>query len=398
MDTDESQSNSNSPPYVHVSDGRIVSDRIIHHVLPFSAINGNPSCIEINGNMNGKAGSSHNNNNGNSNNNNDEEVGNLVNSDLSKNYASHHSQNSHSNNLSKGPGSPLYSGGDHITNSRYPPVHKLTHQTRSPNAGHQVSSPCTSGSTNTPPPPPPCLFMIQSAGSTELLNHPHGSPLTAGVAVLATMPSPVTAGVPPNATGVNLPSIHQYTLAANKRKPSFNFAMPIDATVLTNANHSQSSPPAAQHHHHHHHQGLSIHNSQQQPSPPTSNIPMVTEMAQIHTAASIVTPSVIRGSVTQGPPSVQGATVALPHSLATASTGPIGKNRDEKRRATHNEVERRRRDKINSWILKLSKLVPDCNSDQTKQGQVGKITTAMTQGSLYCISETMLVSLLVSLV
>lgn len=44
--------------------------------------------------------------------------------------------------------------------------------------------------------------------------------------------------------------------------------------------------------------------------------------------------------------------------------------RDERRRATHNEVERRRRDKINNWIIKLSKIVPDCNADHTKQGQV----------------------------
>jgi len=43
--------------------------------------------------------------------------------------------------------------------------------------------------------------------------------------------------------------------------------------------------------------------------------------------------------------------------------------RDERRRATHNEVERRRRDKINNWIVQLSKLVPDCANDH-KQGQV----------------------------
>ncbi|KPJ06593.1 Upstream stimulatory factor 2 [Papilio machaon] len=35
------------------------------------------------------------------------------------------------------------------------------------------------------------------------------------------------------------------------------------------------------------------------------------------------------------------------------------KKRDDKRRATHNEVERRRRDKINSWITKLAALVPN---------------------------------------
>lgn len=40
--------------------------------------------------------------------------------------------------------------------------------------------------------------------------------------------------------------------------------------------------------------------------------------------------------------------------------------RDERRRATHNEVERRRRDKINNWITKLSKIIPDLNSDNSK--------------------------------
>uniref|UniRef100_A0A3Q3X444 Upstream stimulatory factor 1 n=1 Tax=Mola mola TaxID=94237 RepID=A0A3Q3X444_MOLML len=44
-------------------------------------------------------------------------------------------------------------------------------------------------------------------------------------------------------------------------------------------------------------------------------------------------------------------------------------SRDEKRRAQHNEVERRRRDKINNWIVQLSKAIPDCNIDYTKTGQ-----------------------------
>ncbi|XP_065645027.1 upstream stimulatory factor 2 [Hydra vulgaris] len=43
-------------------------------------------------------------------------------------------------------------------------------------------------------------------------------------------------------------------------------------------------------------------------------------------------------------------------------------SRDERRRATHNEVERRRRDKINTWIMKLATVVPDCQMDQSKQG------------------------------
>ncbi|XP_037389424.1 upstream transcription factor 1, like isoform X2 [Pygocentrus nattereri] len=44
-------------------------------------------------------------------------------------------------------------------------------------------------------------------------------------------------------------------------------------------------------------------------------------------------------------------------------------SRDDKRRAQHNEVERRRRDKINNWIVQLSKTIPDCSMDSTKNGQ-----------------------------
>ncbi|XP_030214248.1 upstream stimulatory factor 2 isoform X1 [Gadus morhua] len=42
--------------------------------------------------------------------------------------------------------------------------------------------------------------------------------------------------------------------------------------------------------------------------------------------------------------------------------------RDQKRRAQHNEVERRRRDKINNWIVSLSQIIPDCTLDSTKTG------------------------------
>lgn len=33
-------------------------------------------------------------------------------------------------------------------------------------------------------------------------------------------------------------------------------------------------------------------------------------------------------------------------------------------------VERRRRDKINNWIVQLSKIIPDCSMESTKSGQV----------------------------
>ncbi|XP_070160171.1 upstream stimulatory factor 2 isoform X1 [Polyergus mexicanus] len=44
------------------------------------------------------------------------------------------------------------------------------------------------------------------------------------------------------------------------------------------------------------------------------------------------------------------------------------KKRDERRRVTHNEVERRRRDKINNWISKLGKLLADCDQNVNKEG------------------------------
>lgn len=37
-------------------------------------------------------------------------------------------------------------------------------------------------------------------------------------------------------------------------------------------------------------------------------------------------------------------------------------------------VERRRRDKINNWIVTLSKIMPDCNVDSTKTGAVSIFT------------------------
>lgn len=35
-------------------------------------------------------------------------------------------------------------------------------------------------------------------------------------------------------------------------------------------------------------------------------------------------------------------------------------------------VERRRRDKINNWIVTLSKIIPDCTMDSSKTGAVSR--------------------------
>ncbi|OCT66780.1 hypothetical protein XELAEV_18043032mg [Xenopus laevis] len=56
------------------------------------------------------------------------------------------------------------------------------------------------------------------------------------------------------------------------------------------------------------------------------------------------------------------------HPYSPKSDGPRT-TRDDKRRAQHNEVERRRRDKINNWIVQLSKIIPDCSMESTKSGQ-----------------------------
>ncbi|XP_069074370.1 upstream stimulatory factor 1 isoform X5 [Pleurodeles waltl] len=67
------------------------------------------------------------------------------------------------------------------------------------------------------------------------------------------------------------------------------------------------------------------------------------------------------------------------HPYSPKSDGPRV-TRDEKRRAQHNEVERRRRDKINNWIVQLSKIIPDCSMENTKSGQV-RDSTCQLAGS-----------------
>ncbi|XP_023946423.1 upstream stimulatory factor 2 [Bicyclus anynana] len=59
----------------------------------------------------------------------------------------------------------------------------------------------------------------------------------------------------------------------------------------------------------------------------------------------------------------------------------ITKKRDDKRRATHNEVERRRRDKINCWIGKLAALIPNSGLPDTnsKGGILAKACDYITE-------------------
>lgn len=55
------------------------------------------------------------------------------------------------------------------------------------------------------------------------------------------------------------------------------------------------------------------------------------------------------------------------------------KKRDDRRRATHNEVERRRRDKINHWIMKLGNIIP-ADGSATEIGDSGRLSIAAIEG------------------
>jgi len=64
-----------------------------------------------------------------------------------------------------------------------------------------------------------------------------------------------------------------------------------------------------------------------------------------------------------------------PRPIAPATSEDIlegkretGRERENKRRTVHNEVERRRRDKINNWICKLAKVLPDYSDDSQMKG------------------------------
>lgn len=55
------------------------------------------------------------------------------------------------------------------------------------------------------------------------------------------------------------------------------------------------------------------------------------------------------------------------------------KKRDDRRRATHNEVERRRRDKINHWIMKLGNIIP-ADGSAIEIGDSGRPSIAAIEG------------------
>jgi len=69
------------------------------------------------------------------------------------------------------------------------------------------------------------------------------------------------------------------------------------------------------------------------------------------------------------------------HQTATDSLAAQRSEREEKRRQTHNEVERRRRTKINGWIQKLAEMVPNCKDEMGTKRSGGPTQTGMGQKS-----------------
>ena len=69
------------------------------------------------------------------------------------------------------------------------------------------------------------------------------------------------------------------------------------------------------------------------------------------------------------------------HQTATDSLAAQRSEREEKRRQTHNEVERRRRTKINGWIQKLAEMVPNCKDEMGTKRAGGPTQTGMGQKS-----------------
>jgi len=77
---------------------------------------------------------------------------------------------------------------------------------------------------------------------------------------------------------------------------------------------------------------------------------------------------------------------------ATSHPGPPSakEERQGNRRATHNEVERRRRDNINNWIMKLSKLMPADTSgvDHSQGGKHSQSKGGILAKACEYLSET----------
>ena len=185
----------------------------------------------------------------------------------------------------------------------------------------------------------------------------------------------------------------QYQVIDGKPVPLTYRVVPVSDLSPSAAQHSSSSEterspePTVTHHHHHpvHHHTASNLVAQQLALASGSAQALLAAGGTFHagpgsaTGIAVATPSGSDGPyfVMMTPSSgIEGGRKKSPSNFSptdlsmSSNMNRTGVNRDDKRRATHNEVERRRRDKINNWITRLAKLVPDCDHDHSKSGQV----------------------------
>ncbi|XP_034016270.1 upstream stimulatory factor 2 [Thalassophryne amazonica] len=110
--------------------------------------------------------------------------------------------------------------------------------------------------------------------------------------------------------------------------------------------------------------------------PAAATVSDATAVSVQATAEPTLTPAGGQFYVMMSPPEVlqtSPRTIApRTHTYTAKVEGPRAL-RDERRRAQHNEVERRRRDKINNWIVTLSKIIPDCSIDSRTGASKGGI-------------------------
>ncbi|KAH8376323.1 uncharacterized protein LOC110181755 [Drosophila serrata] len=109
------------------------------------------------------------------------------------------------------------------------------------------------------------------------------------------------------------------------------------------------------------------------------------------TAPASSATSVLYGQTQRSVPEVLNAATSVNASIVPttpASKLDAYKKRDDKRRATHNEVERRRRDKINSWIFKLKEMLPSLSSNGLSTGEISPSPSTSTSTSTSCSAKS----------
>ncbi|KAH8235470.1 hypothetical protein KR032_001020 [Drosophila birchii] len=120
--------------------------------------------------------------------------------------------------------------------------------------------------------------------------------------------------------------------------------------------------------------------------------PVTLSVAPAASVASSSATSVLYGQTQRSMPEVAAVNASAIVPTTPASKLEAYKKRDDKRRATHNEVERRRRDKINSWIFKLKEMLPSLSSNgsssTTGEASPSPSTSNSTSTSTSCSAKS----------